>query len=169
MLIELVAPSAPERDAQESYVPRELARERLEEYEAHAEQTRETHASELRGLEARFTEVQASSKAHFQEYIAQVRTAARERIEAQARELVTQRQAARQRLQEHRATAAETLRAAQAHWDAERSASEERAAWRSTSSSGAPRRARRPTRAASRTPSGDARYRRPRSRRQSRR
>ena len=55
MLIEPVAPSAPERDAQESYVPRELARERLEEYEAHAEQTRETHASELRGLEARFT------------------------------------------------------------------------------------------------------------------
>ena len=39
--------SAPETDAQESYVPRELARERLEEYEAHAEQTRETHASSV--------------------------------------------------------------------------------------------------------------------------
>ena len=168
MLIEPERRARLERDAQESYVPRELARERLEESRRTPSRRRDAR-ERARGPEARFTEVQASSMRTSRSTSRRSGTAARERIEAQARELVTQRQAARQRLQEHRATAAETLRAAQAHWDAERSASEERAALALDEQQRSAAARAGPTRVASRTPSGDARYRRPRSRRQSRR
>ena len=118
----------PARESRESYVPRSLAEKNLKDYEHYTEYTRDAHVEQLRKLEERFSQVQAASKQHYLDYIEEVRKAARERLEAQDRELIAQRKAAALRLRELRTAKDEELRALRQHAEAERVAAEERAA-----------------------------------------